>query len=420
MQSTKPNTDLLFAEPLYIVPECIEQATWGGTYICNFKNITGSLITNLAIGQSYELSKTSLAYTGTFHTNYVLTTQNGSSLHGEETNKKHIQSLESFLKKPEYAQFKTPNWALIKFTQAQENSYQAHIDSSLNQSTNSTKKTKYFAKPESWYFFEEGKATIGLSTDTCKDPSKYKKRCAEIDDFAKKLSKKCMAGEISVASAREQLESFINIDHPRNYVQTASIPQNSIIDLSTGGIHHSWEKTDYPNLIGNIVYEVQVDVRDDVSTLRSFDQGKIKDDGSIRALTIDDYFAFLDTDVKHNEISQRIQHADPKQESQTLFNTPYYSLIQYSVLDTLHLDTTQYHHIFVKQGACEITIPAVSNQKWQLPKGWSILLPPQNQTKTHSKTTASRNPDQKIHPTQYFIKNTSTEPTILLATYSPQ
>jgi hypothetical protein len=389
------------AEPLYIVPVLVEQPTWGGKYIAEFKNIENPAIienpalSELNIGQSYELYKDSLVYTGkfqpifqlgragktdsleTFNATVPLTSlTNAVATHNQNANKKA-----------------TPAWPLIKFTQAQENSYQAHVKPGT--------KTNWLPKPESWYFFEEGCATLGLTQETCQDTSAYKKRCLEIDTFAQKIAQEVQNGSRALNQARQELAAFIDKNHPRKFVNSVRIPKNATVDLSQGGVHHSWEAhPEIPN--GNIVYEVQQDVADNDSTLRSFDQAKIKDDGSVRPLTIDDYFKYLDTTLENNDPHAHIKVADSQPEQASLsnqasqpngaslsnqasqpttkkqiFNTPYYKLDEYLITKqakSLELLTNTFQHLFVKEGEISISF---QGKNWNLPKGWSILLPPQ-------------------------------------------
>jgi mannose-6-phosphate isomerase class I len=373
-------------EPLYIVPVLVEQPTWGGKYIAEFKNIEDQTTQNLNIGQSYELYKDSLVYTGEFQPIFQLgkagktdslETYNASgSLTSLSDAVAHINQNLGIQS--------APAWPLIKFTQAQENSYQAHVKPDT--------KTNWLPKPESWYFFEEGYATLGLTQETCKSTSEYKKRCIEIDTFAQEISKEVQNGTRTLAKARQELSTFIEENHPRKFVNSVRIPKNATVDLSQGGVHHSWEAhTEIPD--GNIVYEVQQDVADNDSTLRSFDQSKIKDDGSVRPLTINDYFTYLDTSIENNNPQAHIAVVDSGEtqrgEKKNIFNTPYYKLDEYAVANshTIELRTKTFQHLFVKEGAITITF---QDKQWLLPKGWSILLPPQPDTSTKYTVTSER------------------------------
>src|SRR5690606_2279233 len=125
-------------KPMYIVPILIEQPTWGGDYIRKFKQLTQSNLSNLKLGQSYELVAESLVYPGPFQPCYQIT--DDSSLANLESVGVPADSMPISQLIPDMS-------LLIKFTQAQENSYQVHIksDQSLGD---------WQAKPESWFFFE--------------------------------------------------------------------------------------------------------------------------------------------------------------------------------------------------------------------------------------------------------------------------
>ena len=117
-----------------------------------------------------------------------------------------------------------------------------------------------------------------------------------------------------------------------------------------GSIHHSWEE-DSENETGNVVYEVQLDATDDESTMRAFDQGKIKDDSSIRPITIDDYFAHIDTAPEHNALKYMKRQA----RGETLLKTKYYELNRVELSGARSQQTKSvWHHIYVQKGAIEL------------------------------------------------------------------
>lgn len=383
MSSHKPLSTQAVLEPMYVVPVLVEQPTWGGKYIGEFKNIQNSVLRELNIGQSYELYKDSLVYTGEFQPIFQLgrAGKTDSLETHNNTSATPLNSLREVIAAVDLQQISQttnpPAWPLIKFTQAQENSYQAHVKPGT--------KTNWLPKPESWYFFEEGYATLGLTQETCQDTTNYKQRCLAIHNFAQAISKEVQAGSQTLDEARQKLTAFIDEQHPRKFVNSIRVPKNATVDLSQGGVHHSWEAhPDIPN--GNIVYEVQQDVADNDSTLRSFDQAKIKDDGSVRELTIDDYFAYLDTTAKNNDPLQHIQSADSESIQTTtkkqIFNTPYYKLFEYLAYEnskSIEISANEFQHVFVKEGTISISW---QGRHWLVPKGWSMLLPPQTNSST--------------------------------------
>ncbi len=72
---------------------------------------------------------------------------------------------------------------------------------------------------------------------------------------------------------------------------------DDVIDLTAGGIHHSWEEDNDRFPDGNLVYEVQVDVPDDRCSMRGFDKGKFLDDGGLRPTHVADYLATIEQDA---------------------------------------------------------------------------------------------------------------------------
>lgn len=353
-----------------VVPELIEQPTWGGSYIAEVKHITDQQATDIKIGQSYELSSTSLIATSS-------TAQPTYLLNGQLSQNTETQSLRDL---------GIPVPILIKFTQAQENSYQVHVKpgETFNH---------WLPKPESWYFFEPGKATVGLNTATT--PEEYKQRCIAIDAEAQRLSSLVVSGKLEVASAQQQLQAFIETDHPRRFVHTHDIAKGSVIDLSSGGIHHSWEKTDHE--LGNIVYEVQLDVRDDVCTLRSFDQGKMKPDGSVRELSIEDYFQALDTEPDHQPTS--IENIATQNETETaIFSSKHYQTWQVNFSGKYTGSATQlqpgqnFHHVFAKKN--DVTITTDDGFELLVPENWGAVV--LRSSRSYQLSTAATSPAEVL------------------------
>ena len=307
--------------PYLIIPYLIEQPTWGGEYICKKKGwLEKQQLKGKKIGQSYELySKTLLAanVTSSIDNGFFIDTKNTIpvSLFRED--------------KP---------FPLIKFTQAKGNSFQLHIPQGVTDS-------HWHPKAESWYFFEKGKITFGIKQG--KNMSQYKEVCLLIDAEMKRLSEEIRKNNITREQAEEESRSFIKKQNPWQFVNVHETNKGDSIDLSGGGIHHSWEE-DKNNELGNIVFEVQQDEMDPVSTMRSFDQGKFLTDGTVRELQIEDYFKYLDTREEKNIL--KIQQNDT-----VIFNTPFYTLKKLFGEKRKEMETTQsFHHLFVKEGAASV------------------------------------------------------------------
>ncbi len=308
----------------FVVPKLIPQPTWGGSYIAAYKNLTDQKIVSQKIGQSYELSTDSLLTSEEDFSQIPI--EIGDPKTGETVDRigdfSKTFSLQSLIDKnpailgKEYLDFYGPKMEiLIKFTQAKGNSFQVHVREGGHVGA-------WKPKPESWYFLEKGRATLGLSSTGANAIDAYKKTCQEIDQFMQSMSEQVKVRALSIGDARVKIQEFLQTHDPFAYVNVVDIPNGTLIDLSAGGIHHSWEEGEQiPQ--GNIVYEVQRNVMDNECTLRSFDKGKIADDGTIRPVHVEEYFAALDTSASANDVSSLIRQP----ENNVLFESPYYSSV---------------------------------------------------------------------------------------------
>jgi mannose-6-phosphate isomerase class I len=181
------------------------------------------------------------------------------------------------------------------------------------------------------------------------DLNAYKTTCEEINQSMHVISKKVKEKQLTLDQAKQEIVLIVAQKNPWQFVNVYDVAPETIIDLSGGGLHHSWEEDPgYP--LGNVLYEVQQDVMDPVSTIRSFDQGKIMDDGSIREIQIDDYFIHLDRSEDRNTyIPSQVE------EGEILFSTPHYSLSRLAVNAERPMQTeSSFHHLFVKEGEVEV------------------------------------------------------------------
>lgn len=368
--------------PWYIIPLLIKQPTWGGEYIASHKNITEPALEGQKVGQSYELAgETIVALQAptqpTFEiveaTDLTHPTRHGDTQVEAVTLQSVIDQDPAAVLGRKVLKKNGPRvTTLIKFTQAQNNSYQLHVPKGKTYK-------HWIPKPESWYYFEPGKVTLGLAPGC--DVAAYKARCLAIYEYSQTISQAVKTDQLPLSEAKRQLKAFIDQDHPSRFVNTVFTQAGDILDLSQGGMHHSWE-TDPSLPHGNILYEVQQDSKDDVSTLRSFDQGSLKDDGSIRPLTIDDYFELLDTDPQHNDPATHKRltpsQTDAGAEIQSLFLNDEYQLSLIRFSDSYQGKETQlqgaYHHLFVKTGS---TTVIANNHRYPLKQGWSLFIPAQ-------------------------------------------
>jgi hypothetical protein len=336
-------------KPYLVVPFFVEQPTWGGEYICKMKGwLEKEELRGKKIGQSYELYSKTLLATHISSTNDPL----------------FSPSIDKAISVSEFKEARP--FPLIKFTQAKGNSFQLHVRPG-------TSETYWQPKAESWYFLENGKITFGVKKGV--DVDKYKTTCIAIDNEMKKLSEQVRSGSLTLSQAKQKAKEQIAIQNPWQFVNVHEVKKGDVVDLSGGGLHHSWEE-DENSTQGNIVYEVQQDVMDPVSTLRSFDQGKIKEDGTIREIQIEKYFEYLDSNEKRNALSLK------ESANGNLFDTPFYSLSLLSLSGKKKMESaSSFHHLFVKEGEIEVDNLVVG-------KGHSCFVPQGTQYEINSKTNS--------------------------------
>lgn len=360
--------------PYLIIPKLIEQPTWGGSYILELKDwLNRPQVKNKKIGQSYELfggSKLTLSITDSRDFRFIPEIGSADSSNTEafelketidyitlaELVKNHAEQILG----PEINKKYHLMPLLIKINQAYGNSFQLHIKPSEQH-------PRWKSKPESWYYLEDGLLTCGINPET--NIEDYKKTCQAIEGKMAQLSALIQSGNMTLESAKAEAKEYIRHHNPWQYVNTHEAKKYDLIDLSAGGVHHSWEEDRNRYPLGNIVYEVQMDVMDPICTIRSFDQGKFKADGSIREIHIDDYFTYLDTDPQHNDIN----NLKKQREGNNLLTTPYYSLDILELADTFTDQTNQsFCHLYVRDGDVKVK---AGHGAVRLTKGFSCFIP---------------------------------------------
>ena len=330
--------------PYLVIPKLIEQPTWGGTYIPSAKLWSEKDgIKGKKFGQSYELfgkSKFRLDVTSTDDHSFIPEIGNPDNDEiaplplGEGTQYCGLATITA-----------QPVSILIKLTQALGNSFQIHVKPG-------TVTERWKPKPETWFYFEDGMATCGLVEGA--NTESYKKCCEEINTFMLDVSQKIQQKQLSLSEGQTRAKKFIEDKNPWQYVNTINIKKDEVVDMSAGGIHHSWEEDREKYPLGNVLYEIQLDAMDPVSTLRSFDQGKIKNDGSIRPIQIDEYFKFLDSDPEHNKTTNNVS----RPEGSSLCATPYYSLDRLVITKPTEETTgNSFVHLYVKEGKLKVIAP---------------------------------------------------------------
>ena len=244
---------------------------------------------------------------------------------------------------------------LLKFTQALGNSFQLHIPDGMNH-------PHWKPKPESWYYFEPGLMTCGVRSDA--NWKEYQIAMTELDVRIQKIAQQVQSGSLTYTSSQEQISSQITKYNPWQYVNLVRVDKGTLLDLSPCGIHHSWEEDLATIPLGNVLYEIQLNVMDDVATLRSFDKGKMSKDGKLRPLQIDDYFAFADKSIEVNDPKTHMRKAKIVEKTdqyrfERILETKYYSMDRITFDSNgsdfvSRIDT--FRHLFVSGGSIDLTV----------------------------------------------------------------
>jgi mannose-6-phosphate isomerase class I len=341
--------------PWQVVDELVEQPSWGGRYIIDLKGLSDSdEWAGKKVGQSYELAGSSQLIdpeTGTERSFNELVAGDPSGWLGKAVVEKYGQ----------------PISLLIKLTQAKGNSFQVHLPEG---------KTLHHwqPKPEAWFYLGPGLFTFGLKQGTSYDA--YANVLRTIDDHMHCLSDEVTAGKRTVQDARDQAAARIAILNPLSYVNTVHAKTDDIVDLTAGGIHHSWEEDNelYPE--GNLVYEVQVDVQDENCSMRGFDKGKILDNGQLRPSHVDDYLATIEPGEYYNDLANHVRTptllaSNDEATIESIFRTLYFSMDRLTLGAGAKAEQSTsegFHHLFVLSGSGLIA-------EKQIAQGKSYIIP---------------------------------------------
>jgi len=365
--------------PFLIIPHLIPQPTWGGDYIATTKSITYPETNSLALGQSYELSGDSLL-SPKLSTKYnppVLLSQSDSKplLLGDSTKHFPISKLTdsnppAVLGKKATNQFGKKLNLLIKLTQAKGNSFQLHVAKPVD---------NWQPKPESWFFLSPGLVTLGIKPDI--DWNVFREVLNQIDKKAHYLSDQIIQNKLTRNQALASLNEYIKTFNPHQFVNRLQVARHQAIDLSSGGLHHSWEHD--PKLLpqGNLVYELQLNVSDTASTIRAFDQGKLDANHKPRQLHLKDYFTHLNRDPEFNQPKNHMTKTKILKQTATytirqLLSTPHYQLQSLSfnqpIKNRFTTTTDSFHHLFAQKGNFLLT---TEHFRLHLTKGYSVFIP---------------------------------------------
>jgi len=355
--------------PYLVIPKLIEQPTWGGRYIVETKKWQQKdELVGKKIGQSYELygkSNLSLAlssedpsFSGEI-TDFKLVEDQSSVINSIALSSLIAQNPTSILgdKIVTKCGFTMP--LLLKFTQALGNSFQLHIP-------DGTKSTRWKPKPESWYYFEDGLITCGVKKDT--NWHEYQQAVTELDQEIQKISKNVRGGSLPYEDAKAEIDMLIKRYNPWQYVNVVRVEKGTLLDLSPCGIQHSWEEDLNTIPLGNVLYEIQLNVMDDVATIRSFDKGKIGIDGSLRPLQIDDFFALADRSTSANDPNTHMRistlvEKTPAYIHEKLLDTKYYGMdrVLLEKIGSEYVSTIDtFRHVFVRSGSMTLSAGTMS------------------------------------------------------------
>ena len=327
--------------PWRVQDELIEQPSWGGRYIIDLKGLTDDpQWQGRRVGQSYEMAKTAK----------LIDPVSGSERPLMELIKEDPLGL---LGHPVVDKFGTDLSLLIKLTQAKGNSFQVHLPEGKHRG-------HWEPKPEAWFYLAPGLYTFGLKAGTSFDA--FARVLHTIDGEMERLSEEVKAGKRTVEDARAQARQRIQTLDPYSYVNIVEAHTDDIVDLTAGGIHHSWEEDNARFPEGNLVYEVQVDVPDNLCSMRGFDKGKFLDDGGLRPTHVADYLGTIEQDQAHNDLAQHIHRPEIIAEAkgvkiESIFRTAYFSTDRLTVAAGASLPqplADGFHHLFLYTGAATV------------------------------------------------------------------
>lgn len=357
-------SDANLRRPYLVIPKLIEQPTWGGELIVKTKGWSHiEPINTMKIGQSYELfsgSNLSLldssddpAFAG------ELTDRDAVAKQSHPANSVALSDLIAHspagtLGQPIIESRGSNLNLLIKYTQALGNSFQTHIKDGV-------KHPKWLPKPESWYYFEPGLVTLGVKPGINWDA--YQAACVAIHEGMTAISNKVQTGSLSYDDAQPKIKALIKQYDPWQYVNLVPIAKDQLVDLSAGGLHHSWEEDPVQAPHGNVLYELQAEALDAVATFRNFDKGKMESDGAIRSMQISEYFDALDRSPEANDPASRIRQPQPIRESgghslARMMTSRHYTLDKLTLTSKgapFDDQLNRFIHLFVKSGHIEVS-----------------------------------------------------------------
>jgi mannose-6-phosphate isomerase class I len=237
--------------------------------------------------------------------------------------------------------------------------------------------------------------TLGVKPDV--DWDEYRAECELIETRMKLLGQQLSEGLLSYDTVKRTVEQLLIAHNPWRFVNVLPVAREQLVDLSAGGIHHSWEEDPVQAPLGNVLYEIQAEAMDNVSTFRSFDKGKIASDGVVRPVQIEEYFRAIDRSSEANDPLPHLRSPEVARRTdeylhEHLLASRYYRLDKL----TLHQLGDRYteringfRHLFAKCGSLEVKSGSTSVM---VSSGHSCFVP----AAAESIEVVSRSPETEV------------------------
>jgi hypothetical protein len=417
----------LLEEPIACEAELIEQPTWGGTAILEKKGLRDDPVwRGKKVGQAFEN-----------HAQLPVRLPDGWTV--------SILDVSLVLGEP----FLGPvAWRTVpamgqlrKDTEAYGNSFQMHLAEPA-WIDRAGRPTLLIPKSEAMRYLDKpGLLSCGLKCRTDAEWADYERRLRNIGAGMGELSSKVLAGRLDLLEAGRGARRLILDNNPYVWVNLLIPRPEEVVDFSTPRRHHNWEENNeatrelfaaagfdlarlqgldvnkldeiqvglYIDLAGTAVHQKPISLAefaglnlirkrervivltDDNSSIRGFDKGKFKADGSLRPLDVDTYFAYIDRRPEANIPERAIVKPDVRRLAEGTirrydFATGMYA---FTVLETskpnpgrefsrsfhgrFSAATDSYHHIYADRGPVLITFES-GREPAELRQGYSVFL----------------------------------------------
>ena len=330
---------------------------------------------------------------------------------------------------------------LRKDTEAYGNSFQLHL-SEPKWIVRGGRPALLIPKSEAMRYLDQpGLLSCGVKCRTEAEWRDYERRLRNIDAGMSKLSSGILSGGLSLAEAKQQARQLMLDNNPYLWVHLLIPQPEVVVDFSTPRRHHNWEENNdasrelfaaagidlarlqglcvnkldeiqiglYVDLAGTAIKQEPISLAgfaglslirkrervivltDDNSSIRGFDKGKFKADGTVRPLDVDTYFDHIDRRPEVNIPDQAIVKPKVRQLAEGTirrydFDTGLYA---FTVLETSKPNpersfrqsfhgrftsaTDSYHHIYADEGPVLITFES-GHAPVAVSKGYSVFL----------------------------------------------